>query len=798
MKTKTRKTTTSLAAAGLMAIGMAGLNAQTIWNGSAEDNDWHNELNWSNGLPDVGNIPVIQNAGDLVNLTQDVTATGGTFNLRSRFGTDAPATLNISANMNLGTNAFEIGSRFLNEPGGYYQGIVNQTAGEVTLGALRVSLRGSTTGAPPSEYNLSAGKLTVTSLKVGDGAAAAASAGIFRQTGGEVIVGGNFFLSENQGRGVYLMEDGTLDVSGGEFRVSERSLTNPIFHQTGGTVTMTNMGVSRIAWRATTSGSAIGTMILESGDFSWQSDSSYFTASERISVNFGTLTKYGAANVSFSTGSTTEPALMFSRGNGNGTLRAVIDQTGFDPIRVQSSTHAFRTFDLINANNSTLQVALDGGVMLSGTDTFQIVESVEVDEVRGSVTGSWSSLPASLWTVYTGEDGEEVDDRDVWGVQIELDAEYNRGTLNAATIGNEAVLTGPSSVGFIDLTNVNTGSLLQLRLGMDAASVGDSNLDDFIADLDAAGYSPQAFGNLTVVISLNPQANGAEYFAWDLSGYTSSGPLEIESITVVAIAQPRITSFTYDPADGSAEATIEGSPFTRFKLVEAADLDFSTPDQDPVPLLGATVGTLIDGFYLTTDVNGVATVQFNLGTGPATFVRAEETGVITLASFDFEADGQGFTPSGDWEWGTPDSDNGLVDGQVTGGNGGSTGAWATVLGDGGEPVNGGITLGADSILRSPDIDLTGVSGARLQFAAAVDALDGDILEVNVYDADGDTPLGTITPFADGFPADAAWRNRGPFPLPAAADNKTIYLEFRFLGTNAEYLGFYLDDVKISF
>jgi len=37
----------------------------------------------------------------------------------------------------------------------------------------------------------------------------------------------------------------------------------------------------------------------------------------------------------------------------------------------------------------------------------------------------------------------------------------------------------------------------------------------------------------------------------------------------------------------------------------------------------------------------------NVGDGPANFVRAQETGSITLAGFDFEADGQDFTPSGD-------------------------------------------------------------------------------------------------------------------------------------------------------
>ena len=129
---------------------------------------------------------------------------------------------------------------------------------------------------------------------------------------------------------------------------------------------------------------------------------------------------------------------------------------------------------------------------------------------------------------------------------------------------------------------------------------------------------------------------------------------------------------------------------------------------------------------------------------------------------------------------------------------GSTGAWATVLGDGGPAINGGITPATDSILRSPDIDLTGVSGAILQFAAAVDATAGDTLEVLVRDASDDSLLQTITPFPAGFPVNVDWQPLGPFQFSEDVDDKTIYLEFRFVGFSNLYLGFYLDDVKISF
>jgi hypothetical protein len=95
-----------------------------------------------------------------------------------------------------------------------------------------------------------------------------------------------------------------------------------------------------------------------------------------------------------------------------------------------------------------------------------------------------------------------------------------------------------------------------------------------------------------------------------------------------AVPQPSgvaLADFTYDPTDGSAEVRIEGAATTAYKLVEADDLDFLNPDQDPIPLTGATVGTL-DGDKVTTDGSGNATVQFTLGnTKTATFLRAEET-----------------------------------------------------------------------------------------------------------------------------------------------------------------------------
>jgi hypothetical protein len=166
-------------------------------------------------------------------------------------------------------------------------------------------------------------------------------------------------------------------------------------------------------------------------------------------------------------------------------------------------------------------------------------------------------------------------------------------------------------------------------------------------------------------------------------------------------------------------------------------------------------------------------------------------------SADFETDGGGFTLVGtpnDWAWGTPNSNNndGLL---LTTGNAGSAGAWATNLGTGATP-SGLIDPVADSILRSPDIDLTGITGAKLSFAAAHDAQSGDIIEVRVREVASNALLDTFRPVDTTSATASNWTTLGPFDL-SAADNTSIYFEFRYDGTDGNFIGLYLDDVVVS-
>ncbi len=100
-----------------------------------------------------------------------------------------------------------------------------------------------------------------------------------------------------------------------------------------------------------------------------------------------------------------------------------------------------------------------------------------------------------------------------------------------------------------------------------------------------------------------------------------------ESTIIMSHAQLR--DFRYNPSDGSAEVTIEGAPMTLYKLVATTDLDFVNPDQNPLPLTGSTVGALF-GDTVRTDGKSTATVQFNFGTDPSNFIRAQTLGPVTI------------------------------------------------------------------------------------------------------------------------------------------------------------------------
>lgn len=201
------------------------------------------------------------------------------------------------------------------------------------------------------------------------------------------------------------------------------------------------------------------------------------------------------------------------------------------------------------------------------------------------------------------------------------------------------VLSGTAAGGAAEvLTDTATGSSNPIDLSLTTGASGGF----VIGSIGANGGTPTttfAPDSGTDFLYAYANANSNAYAAWltDTSNTFSmlrtnttntaggNGAGVMANFAPAAEAVPESVSlagFAYDPADGNSSVSIKGIPYTRYKLVEAADLDFSAPDQDPIPLDGATVGTLDAGGVIT-DSNGIATVHFQLGTRPATFFRAE-------------------------------------------------------------------------------------------------------------------------------------------------------------------------------
>jgi hypothetical protein len=263
----------------------------------------------------------------------------------------------------------------------------------------------------------------------------------------------------------------------------------------------------------------------------------------------------------------------------------------------------------------------------------------------------------------------------------------------------------------------------------------------------------------------------------------------------------KLTDFTYDPLTGDSEVSIEGEAGTAYVLVEADDLDFATPDQNPVSLTGATVGGL-NGDRVTTDGDGNATVQFNLGTAKsATFIRAEDAPPWFSESFDAaSALPAGWVSSGpdngtDWEAGVP---SGVPSGPS---------AATSEPNCAGTNIDGYYTENTDVTLTSPSIAIPADAAATLSFQRLIDTdAAGDAGAVRILDADNaDAPIAGLELAGlqgEGTQGDG-W-TEATLPLPAIdVGGKNIKIRFEFVsdaGTAQDsdvFGGFYIDDVLVT-
>jgi hypothetical protein len=241
-----------------------------------------------------------------------------------------------------------------------------------------------------------------------------------------------------------------------------------------------------------------------------------------------------------------------------------------------------------------------------------------------------------------------------------------------------------------------------------------------------------------------------------------------------------------DPAAGTFRFTRRDDALSGlFSGVETStDLVMWTEDSGATLTPGAP-----DAFH-------IETVEVTLSPGllaaPKLFVRAvQDDGVLFAANF--EAGDGGFTVAttagSDWEFGDPDSLG--LGGEVIEGNGGSTNCWGTDIGNPGE-----YAVPTATKLRSPVIDLTGVTGAQLTFAQAMDLELADTAIVNIIEEAGDTVIATVYTAADADINTADWEAVPAIDLAPGVGMK-VRLEWAFTGGTLEYLGWYIDDVTVS-
>jgi len=184
---------------------------------------------------------------------------------------------------------------------------------------------------------------------------------------------------------------------------------------------------------------------------------------------------------------------------------------------------------------------------------------------------------------------------------------------------------------------------------------------------------------------------------------------------------------------------------------------------------------------------------------PTRFFAVLEKDPLPFYEEDFEADDGGYTlkvagaTGSSWEHGDPDSTS--PGGDVLTGNGGSTNCWGTNLGlaDAGEYI-----VPTETCLRSPVIDLTGVTGAELTFAETLDLQDDDTAVVNIINATTDDVILAAVYTADdsGEVSLAAWKDVPAIDITAAV-GQMVRIEWCLSGTTPEYLGWYIDDVKVT-
>jgi autotransporter-associated beta strand protein len=497
----------------------------------------------------------------------------------------------------------------------------------------------------------------------------------------------------------------------------------------------------------------------------------------------------GVGTISGSNNLTINGTFTHSRpGGGNGTLTSSLDPgkvlTLAGQVRLSESNTAARTLTIDGTGETVITgQVVNGGptgtgtgaggltkngsgtLTLKGINTYTGATTVNIGGCLALVGGSQTSAITVSNGAFLGLTP---------GSPTTSTAALNLGaTSKIRIIGNPI----PGSTLLITAASINGTPVLETpidnySLVADATTIRLVGGSDF--DVWTSSFLPTVIGGPTDDFDGDGLNNDQErIFGLNPTSGTSSNPISVP-------LNPSAGTFSYTRRDPALTGKV-------FKVWTSTTLANWTVDE----------GALLTPGPLVNQVQTVAVVLSGaLLSEPKLFVRVGVQDFVPpppLLSTNFEDDDGGFTvaTSGGtpWAYGVVNSLN-QGGGAITAGNSG-TKCWGTNL-------TGGYAASTDTSLRSPVIDLTGVTGATLSFARAIDANAGHTLEVNILNAAGTFIANVIPPQGDTDINAAPWQNVGPIAIPALALGQPVRIEWRFIGNgDGLYNGAYIDDVLVT-
>ncbi len=329
--------------------------------------------------------------------------------------------------------------------------------------------------------------------------------------------------------------------------------------------------------------------------------------------------------------------------------------------------------------------------------------------------------------------------------------------------GEEAVFTIPEGGATVaaGIQNTNAPGVTNSIITNTSFGITDHANSGNVDEAGVIGNTLDSFGHASL-----PRTYG---FSIEVSSGSGGDPLKL--------------AVDHSPLDSTMlRLTWTSTPGKVYDVLINADL--SSPRESWDGLAGAQ--------DIPADLSGTNTLDIALPFPGQGFVAIREKNAPPLFFDDLESgvgswttvvnDGNGNTQ---WEFGTPNGSTGPIAGAD-----GSANAWCTGLGD--------YFSDADISLRSPAIDLTGVSGAELSFAAFRDADGfGDTAVVRFLRAADQTQLGAAVPIdMSVFDIDYLTIT---IPVVAEALGETIKVEWNFVSDSSvdAFSGLSIDDVRVA-